>query len=136
MKRILLVDDEKDTAMIFEMVLKQGGYEVYVAPDGRSAIEAAKSQKFDTILLDQMMPDMGGNDVLLTLKSDPAMASVPIAMLTNFSHDELIKEALARGAADYILKYQISHEDLINKVKALLGEAQQPVGGQQPTGTA
>lgn len=123
MKRILLVDDEKDTAMIFETVLKQGGYEVVVAPDGKSAIATAKSQKFDAILLDQMMPDIGGNDVLQTLKSDPAIAPTPIAMLTNFSHDELIKEALNRGAADYILKYQVSHEDLINKVKRLLGEA-------------
>ena len=123
MKRILLVDDEKDTSMVFETVLKQGGYEVGVAADGKSALDTAKTQKFDVILLDQMMPDMGGNDVLQTLKNDPATSPIPVAMLTNFSHDELIKEALNRGAVDYILKYQISHEDLITKVKRILGEA-------------
>lgn len=123
MKRVLLVDDEKDTAMIFETVLKQGGYDVSIAVDGKSALEAAKTQKFDAILLDQMMPDMGGNDVLQTLKNDPNTSQTPVAMLTNFSHDELVKEALNRGAVDYILKYQISHEDLVAKVKRLLGEA-------------
>jgi DNA-binding NarL/FixJ family response regulator len=43
-------------------------------------------------------------------------------MLTNFSHDQLVTEALGRGAVDYILKYQISHEDLVKKVKEIIGD--------------
>lgn len=122
MKKILLVDDEKDTATVFQTVLKQGGYEVTVAVNGQDALATAKAGQFDLILLDQMMPDMSGNDVLQLMKTDPMIQNTPVAMLTNFSHDEMIKEALNRGATDYILKYQVSHEDLIAKVKSLVGE--------------
>lgn len=124
MKKILLVDDEQDIATVFATVLKQAGYDVMTANSGNSAITTVKTTPFDLILLDQMMPDMEGNDVLQTLKADFATQKIPVAMLTNFSHNELIQEALNRGAVDYILKYQISHEDLVQKVKAIIGEPQ------------
>ena len=123
--KILLVDDELDTATVFETVLKQGGYEVKVASNGQGALALVKSDTFDLVLLDQMMPDMSGNDVLRHLKEDEASKRIPVAMLTNFSHDELVKEALNRGAIDYILKYQISHEDLLKKVKGILDNRKQ-----------
>lgn len=122
-QKILLVDDELDTATVFETVLKQGGFEVTIANNGQGALSSCKTDTFDLVLLDQMMPDMSGNDVLRALKEDPATKEVPVAMLTNFSHDELVKEALNRGAIDYILKYQISHEDLLKKVKGILEQA-------------
>jgi DNA-binding response OmpR family regulator len=93
---------------------------VKVASNGQGALALVKSDTFDLVLLDQMMPDMSGNDVLRHLKEDEASKGIPVAMLTNFSHDELVKEALNRGAIDYILKYQISHEDLLKKVKGIL----------------
>lgn len=77
---------------------------------------------FDLVLMDQMMPDMSGNDALQTLKADPTLNKIPVAMLTNFSHDQVVTEALGRGAVDYILKYQVSHEDLVKKVQQILGE--------------
>lgn len=122
-KKILLVDDEADTATVFETILKQAGYEVVVANNGQEALSTAKTGVFDLILMDQMMPDMSGNDALQQLKADPVVGKVPVAMLSNFSHDQLITEALGRGAVDYILKYQVSHDDLVKKVKEILGEA-------------
>lgn len=121
-KKILLVDDEADTATVFQTVLSKAGFEVTVANNGQGALATAKSGYFDLILLDQMMPDMSGNDVLKLLKEDPVISKIPVAMLTNFSHDELVTEALGRGAMDYILKYQISHEDLVRKVNEIVGE--------------
>lgn len=121
-KKILLVDDETDTATVFETVLKQAGYEVVVANNAQEALSTVKTQVFDLILMDQMMPDMSGNDAVQQLKADPVLSKIPVAMLSNFSHDQLITEALGRGAVDYILKYQVSHEDLVKKVKEILGE--------------
>ncbi len=121
-KKILLVDDEVDTATVFETVLKQAGFEVTLANNGQDALSTAKTSVFDLVLMDQMMPDMSGNDALQQLKADPITTKVPVAMLTNFSHDQLVTEALGRGAVDYILKYQISHEDLVKKVKQIIGE--------------
>lgn len=121
-KKILLVDDEADTATVFETVLKQAGYEVVKATNGASALATAKTGVFDLILMDQMMPDMSGNDALQLIKADPVLSKIPVAMLSNFSHDQLVTEALGRGAVDYILKYQVSHEDLVRKVKEMLGD--------------
>lgn len=121
MKKVLIVDDEKEASSVFEAALKAAGYDVTVAQNGRSALNITKTTKFDIILLDQMMPDLSGNEVLKALKANDATKSIPVAMLSNFSHDEMIKEALNAGAVDYILKYQISVEDLVPKVKKILG---------------
>ena len=124
MAKILIVDDEPEISTVFETALKQAGYEVATATDGTSGLNQAKTSKFDLILLDQMMPDLSGNDVLKNLKADEATKAIKVAMLTNFGHDTMVKEALLTGADDYILKYQVSPDDLIAKVKAMLGETQ------------
>lgn len=119
-KKILLVDDEEETRMVFETALKQGGYEVSVAGNGKEALDQLNGKQFDLVLLDQMMPDMSGNDTLKAIRA--VNKNVPVAMLTNFGHDEMIKEALNAGANEYILKYQVSPNDLNSKVKGLIGE--------------
>lgn len=122
MKNILLVDDDKQLALVFQAALTAAGYKVRVANDGTSGISAAHEEKFDMILLDEMMPDMSGNDVLRNLKADDATKAIPMAMLTNFGSNDLIKDALDNGAADYILKYQVSPQDLPTKIKGIIGE--------------
>ncbi len=123
MKRILIVDDELAVASIFDTALKNSGYEVKIATSGKGGLDLAKSERFDLILLDQMLGDISGNEILKTLKQDETTKIVPIAMLSNFGHDTMVKEALNSGAVDYILKYQVSIDDLIKKVKTLLGDA-------------
>lgn len=130
MKKILLVDDEHETATVFQTGLTSAGYDVTIAPDGKSALEEVQKAKFDIILLDQMMPDISGNEVLRALKQDEKTKDIPVAMLTNFSHDELIKEALNLGAADYILKYRVEPKDLVKKIQRLLGEEREDNGKQ------
>ena len=122
MKNILLVDDENEVAQVFQTGLVSAGFSVVVASNGQSALDAVKSNKFDAILIDQMMPDMSGIDVLKTLKANEETKNIPMAMLTNFGHDEMVKEALNLGANDYILKYQVAPNDLVAKVKTLVGE--------------
>ena len=122
MKRILIVDDELAVASIFDTALKNVGYEVKIATSGKGGLDLAKAEKFDLILLDQMIGDLSGNEVLKTIKQDPNMKVTPVAMLTNFGHDTMVKEALYIGAVDYILKYQVSVDDLVKKVKTILGD--------------
>lgn len=123
MKKVLIVDDELAVASVFETALRNAGYDVKIATSGRGGIDLAKTEAFDIILLDQMLGDISGNDVLKVLKQDDATRNVPIAMLTNFGHDDMVKEALYSGAVDYILKYQISVDDLITKVKKILPDS-------------
>lgn len=89
-KNILLVDDEQETATVFQTGLKAGGYNVVWVQNGQGALNEAKKTHYDAIILDQMMPDMSGNDVLRALKADETTKPIPIAMLTNFGHDEMV----------------------------------------------
>lgn len=122
--KVLIIDDDANITEIWKIVLKQNGFEVLTAVNGRSGIDQAKTQKPDFILIDQIMPDMKGNDVLKTLKEDPTTNTIPMAMASNYSDTQLMQESIQQGALDYILKYQIEPLDLISKIKNLLQEVQ------------
>lgn len=118
--KILIIDDEVAISQVFQQALAQGGYTVVLASSGQEGHAKALSEKPDLILLDQIMPDMAGNQILQLLKQDPNTKNIPVAMLSNFNQDNLVEEAVKLGAAEYILKYQISPQDLVEKVKTLL----------------
>lgn len=120
MAKILIVDDDEALTTVFSTALKADGYEVVTAVDGKSGLEKAKTEKPTLILLDQVLPDIQGNEVLQTLKQEAETKDIPVAILSNFGQDELIKSAINAGAADYILKYQIEPQDLVNKVKGFI----------------
>lgn len=122
--KVLIIDDDTNIAEIWTITLKQNGFEVISAINGRSGIDQAKAGKPDFILIDQIMPDMKGNDVLKILKEDPTTSTTPTAMISNYSDNQLMQEAIQLGALDYILKYQVEPQDLINKINNLLQEAQ------------
>ncbi|MCL5433074.1 MAG: response regulator [Patescibacteria group bacterium] len=118
--KILIVDDDDAILTIFSTALKKNNFEVITAKDGASGLETAKSQKPDLILLDQILPDIKGNDLLPKLKEDQATGSIPVAMLSNFGQKEIVEEAIKQGAVDYILKYQIDPQDLVTKINDIL----------------
>lgn len=122
MKNILITDDEQQTMTVFHAALSASGYKVVPAPNAMTALDLVKKTKFDLILLDEMMPDMSGNDVIERLKEDPETKDIPIVILTNYGEGDLIKSAMEKGASDYILKYQMTPNDLSQKIKKLLGE--------------
>ncbi len=121
--KILLVDDDEALAMIFGTTLKKEGFTVLSATTGKNGLEMAKAEKPDFILLDQILPDMKGNDVLISLKEDMETTKIPVAMLSNYGQTELVQDAINNGAVDYILKYQVEPQDLVKKVQELMNEA-------------
>ncbi|MBU3978742.1 response regulator [Patescibacteria group bacterium] len=122
--KILIIDDDTNITEIWGIALKQNNFEVLTATSGRSGIDQAKTQKPDFILIDQIMPDMKGNDILKILKEDPVTNMIPVAIASNYSDTQLMQEAIQQGALDYILKYQIEPLDLISKIKNLLQKTQ------------
>lgn len=120
MAKILLIDDDKDLSTVFETALKKAGFEVVTAATAEDGLAKVKTENPDLVLLDQILPDLKGNEVLKKLKEDPQTQNIPVALLSNFGQNELIQEAIGQGAADYILKYQIEPQDLVRKVNALL----------------
>lgn len=121
--KILLVDDDQALTTIFGTALQKEGYEIVVANEGNAGLEKAKAEKPDLVLLDQVLPDIPGNEVLKKLKADPQTQNIPVAMLSNFGQNELVQDAINNGALDYILKYQVESQDLVNKVRELLKQS-------------
>jgi CheY-like chemotaxis protein len=121
--KVLIIDDDTNLTEIWKLSLRQHGIDAITASTGKDGLDEAKSQKPDFILIDQIMPDMKGNDVLKILKQNPDTSSIPMAIISNYSDNQLIQEAIQEGAMDYILKYQIEDSDLINKIKNLSEEA-------------
>jgi putative two-component system response regulator len=102
---ILIVDDVPDNLAVLGELLRQSGYQVKVANSGRAALRfAAQLPRPDLILLDVMMPEMDGYQVLLALRDNPVTRDIPVMFLTalDASHDE--QRGLDMGAADYISK--------------------------------
>ena len=102
-KKILVVDDEKMNIIALAQFLKPQ-YEVIVAVDGASALEAAEKHLPDIILLDIIMPDMNGFDVLVKLKDSAATMDIPVIFLTGLSNAGDEEKGLSLGAVDYITK--------------------------------
>lgn len=121
--KILLVDDDQALMTVFQTTLSGAGYQVVTASDGKTGLDKAQTEQPDLILLDQMMPDISGNDMLKTLKQNPATQSLPVAMLSNYSDSKVMQDAIQAGAMDYILKYQVEPKDLVAKVQTLLQES-------------
>jgi len=103
-RRILIVEDESDLAELVALNLERAGYQTAVAHDGRQALAEASRSQPDLILLDVMLPELGGVEVAKRLRVDTATADIPIIMLTARAEeaDEVI--GLAAGADDYITK--------------------------------
>ena len=118
MKRILVVDDELEACNALKEFLSLKGYEVYTALDGPTAIDKVKEVRPHIVLLDQIMPGMGGIEVLKEIKKvDPA---VGVIMVTVVNDHELAKEALEVGAYDYITKpVDLNYLETVLMVKIL-----------------
>lgn len=118
--RILLIDDEQAILEVFTQTLQTAQFNVITAVNGKDGFEKAKLEKPDAILLDQILPDMNGNQILQMLKSDPITQKIPVAILSNYNQDSMMQQALSLGANDYMLKYQITPQELVVKVKNML----------------
>jgi DNA-binding response OmpR family regulator len=105
MKKILLIDDEKDFCLITKQNLELGGgYKVIIATSGKEGISAARRDKPDLILLDIIMPSLSGFDVLKRLKEISETLSIPVIMLTAVGTEAAKEMATSLYGEDYIVK--------------------------------
>jgi DNA-binding response OmpR family regulator len=120
-KKILLVDDEEDILDFLELILEEQGYAVIKATSGREALAAAQVNRPELILLDIMMPEMDGWEVLKLLKADEEVAHIPVAMLTARTEMKDKIQGLQEGAIDYICK-PFATKELLDKLEIILAQ--------------
>ena len=125
MAKILVAEDEKQIADMIAFKLTNSGHEVIRAQDGEQAMELAKRDVPDLIMLDAMMPGIGGFEVLRRLKADSALRSVPVIMVTAKGHERDVLSGLRGGAVDYVVK-PFSLKELAARVELALGKEPPP----------
>ncbi|MFP5112638.1 response regulator transcription factor [Bacillaceae bacterium C204] len=119
-QRILVVEDEKQIAKILKIELEYEGYEAIIAYDGKSGLQAALNEEIDLILLDVMLPEMNGIEVLRKIRKENNL--IPVILLTarNMTMDKVA--GLDQGANDYITKpFEI--EELLARIRACLRQS-------------
>jgi DNA-binding response OmpR family regulator len=117
-KKILVVDDEDDILHFLELVLREKGYDVSTASGGHEALTKAQLERPHLILLDIMMPQMDGWEVLKLLRVDEETAEIPVAMLSARTEAKDRVQGLQEGAIDYICK-PFSLQDLLVKIETI-----------------
>ena len=117
--RILLVEDSKPIRRENESALYNAGYEVICAEDGEAALQLARQQKPDLILLDMILPKLSGPEVLQHLKSEPTTSEIPVVVLSSLSEKNREK-LLEAGAEEYLEKNLLMPEKGVNLLPKVL----------------
>ncbi len=121
MAKIVIAEDERDIRDLISFTLTFAGHEVIPTTNGAEAVEAARREKPDLILLDVRMPQMTGYEACKTIKTDPTLEQIPVAFLSAKGQEGEIQEGLSVGAIAYILK-PFAPDDLTNRVQEILAE--------------
>ncbi|QQR51801.1 response regulator [bacterium] len=121
MAKILLVEDDVNLREIYSARFAAESYQVITASDGEEALATAVREKPDLIVLDVMMPKISGFDVLDILRSTPETKTTKVIMMTALSQDSDRQRGEALGANKYLIKSQVTLEDVVNAVKSQLG---------------
>lgn len=119
-KVVLLTEDNDFIRNMYQLKLSKAGLTVEEAVDGKQALEKIAARKPDLVLLDMMMPNMSGIDVLKQLNKDKIIPDLPVIVLTNIMNSQAITEARDLGARDYIIKTDLTPSQVIDKLKPYL----------------
>jgi DNA-binding response OmpR family regulator len=126
MATILLVEDDINLREIYAARLSAENYTVVAASDGEDALAKAIQSKPDLILLDIMMPKISGFDVLDIIRSTPETKNIKVIMLTALSQDTDRKRGEKLGVDKYLVKSQITLEDVVETVKSVAAPSKAP----------
>jgi DNA-binding response OmpR family regulator len=122
MSKILLVEDDSNLREIYGARLEAEGYQIIAASDGEEALAVAVRERPDLIISDVMMPKISGFDMLDILRSTPETKNVKVIVMTALSQDEDRERGEKLGADRYVVKSQVTLDDVVGMVQELLGD--------------
>ncbi|MCK5284885.1 MAG: response regulator [Alphaproteobacteria bacterium] len=122
-RNILIIDDSQTILKVVSEMLKNNGFRVSTASNGKEGLEKALNEHIDAIILDKIMPEMDGNEVLEKLKNNPATKKIPVMMLTALSNIMEISKSLEMGAYDYIVK-PFDNDNLLVRLNNIINKAE------------
>jgi len=104
----------------FERIFSLNKYEVVLVGTGKEGLEQVRTARPDLIMLDILLPDIDGIEVLRRLKGDVATSKIPVVIVTNSAEEKQVKQARSLGAVDYLLKAEYTPDQLVEKIKRCL----------------
>ncbi|PLX21765.1 response regulator [Candidatus Parcubacteria bacterium] len=119
-KKILIVEDDEFLLSMYSTKFEIEGYEVVIAANGEEGVEKSRNSNPDIILLDIMLPQMDGFDVLKKIKASRETNSIPVILLTNLSQKQDVEQGLSLGADDYLVKAHFMPSEVVDKIKRLI----------------
>ncbi|MBU1164645.1 MAG: response regulator [Patescibacteria group bacterium] len=119
-KKILIIEDDKFLAKMLTKMLESHGYEIVVASSGREGLLKASTEEPKLVLLDIILPDIDGFDILETIKTDDKTKKTPVIILSNLGQQEDIQQGKNLGAQDYLVKSEIKLDQVVDKVRKYL----------------
>jgi CheY-like chemotaxis protein len=122
-ERILVVDDNVDSVTIMRSILESRGYAVLVAMSGAEALQQLDTNRPDVVLLDIMMPQMSGIEVLQHIKDNAATGRLPVILVTAKTHDEDVLSGYQYGA-DYYITKPFTAKQLLYGIDLVLGKGE------------
>ena len=124
-KKILLIEDDKFLLKLYSDKLNREGFEVSMAITGEEGLGKVAAEKPDLVLLDIILPQKNGFDILSEIKLNPATKNIPVIILTNLGQDSDIKTGFELGAVDYLVKTDFSITKLPEIVRKYLASSAQ-----------
>ena len=120
MKKILLVEDDKFIIDIYTQKFQEAGFSVEVAEDGEEALKKVKSTKPDLLILDIVLPNIDGWEIIKQVKKNPEFKDLKIVALTNLKQEEDMKKGKALGIAGYFIKAHFSPSQIVEEIKKII----------------
>jgi CheY-like chemotaxis protein len=126
-KKILIVEDEEIMINLLQKKLEKEGYEVIVTKDGEEGLRAMKDisqtgHPPDLVLLDIIMPKVGGFEVLEEMTKEPSLRNIPVIVISNSGQPVELDKAQKMGARDWLIKTEFDPQEVIDKVVKLIGK--------------
>lgn len=120
--KLLLVEDDVTLVKMYERKFLSDGYEVSIAYDGLEGLEKVAKEKPDLVLLDIMLPKLDGLALFKKMRSQPNTFGTPVILLTNFGQEDAVFECFKLGAIDYLVKADVTPQQVVDKVEKFLAE--------------
>jgi DNA-binding response OmpR family regulator len=120
--KILIIEDDRYISKMYQLKLSLEGYEVQVAENGREGVDKVKEFMPDIILLDILMPELDGFEVLKIVKSDDATKDIPVLIMSNLGQEDHVDKGMKLGAIGYIVKSQYTPSKVVEKIKSVISE--------------
>lgn len=119
-KTVLIIEDDPFLLSMYVTKLEMAEYTVLQATDGKEGLDKVRSEKPDLVLLDVLLPEMDGFEVLEAIHQDTELNQIPVILLTNLGQKEDIDRGLELGAVDYLIKAHFTPQEVMKKIEAAL----------------